>query len=113
MPQSRSTRPADPQYSVESFEILDKPDIENSAIPPEDDPAEWVYPKDQSEDDALRDLAEQIVQHDEALSNILGDATIGETPVSELLRQICAWQGTTGSKFKQAESSPPPKPWLA
>jgi len=108
MPHTRSTRPNDPQYTVESFEILDQP-----ALPPEDDPGEWVYPNELSEEDSLRELAEQIVQHDEALANILGDATIGETPVSEILRQICAWQATTGSQFKQSASTPPPKPWLA
>ncbi len=108
MPNSRSTRPDDAQYAVEAFKILS-----DNTLQPEDDPAEWVYPDGAGEEDQLRELAEQIVAHDEALSNILGDAAIGDTPVSELLRRVCAWQAMLGSKMQQAPASRPPKPWLA
>lgn len=106
MPDQRSTKPDpdDAKYSVEAFKILS-----DGNLKPEDDPAEWIFP----EEDPLRELAEDIIRYDGGLTEILTDIAVGDTPKSEMLRKVCAWNSMMGGRAKHGDAIPAPKePWL-
>jgi hypothetical protein len=107
MPNFRYDSP-DEEYKIEAFKILSD---ENLA--PEDDPAEWIYPEDAPEDEKLRQLAEDIAEHDKVLARILVGTVSGEKRTGEIVRMICAWQAVMGGGHKKAKGVVVSEPWLA
>ena len=99
--------PNDAKYSVEAFKILS-----DSNLKPEDDPSEWIYPE--PEPDPLCALVEDIIRYDSPLTDILTDIAIGETPKSQMLRKVCAWNSMMGGRATHGDATKAPRePWLA
>ena len=111
MPKPRSNSP----------ENIDKNEFntssELSAYKPDsnDDPSDWMYAQESSEEDSLRELAEDIIRYDSDLASILVDTVSGDSSTGELIRRISAWQAANGGGYKRARSrgSVPAKPWLS
>jgi hypothetical protein len=74
---------------------------------PEDEPGDWVFPQDSSDDFMLRALANAIVEQDPALTELLVGTATGDVPTGELVRQLDAWQASM-----RPPRVPGTKPWL-
>jgi hypothetical protein len=80
---------------------------------PEDNPAEWIYPHETSEDAAMRQLVDDIATYDDGLFGILADMASGESTKGELVSKLDAWQKSMGGGKELGPTQPPaPRPWL-
>lgn len=75
------------------------------------DPKDWAYSEDSTEDDQIRQLAEEIIRYDDVLTSILSDTISGDVSMGEILRKVCAWQAANGGGYKRASGKKHVEPW--
>ena len=75
------------------------------------DPKDWAYGEDSTEDDQIRQLAEEIIRYDDVLTSILSDTISGDVSMGEILRKVCAWQAANGGGYKRASGKKHVEPW--
>ena len=79
---SNANHPDNPGDSDSSFEEV------HSNPGDYTDPKDWAYGEDSTEDDQIRQLAEEIIRYDDVLTSILSDTISGDVSMGEILEKF-------------------------